>query len=626
LYLLLLVIELYLIIDFISVDSSSQGPEDTESNEPLSSNLTYEDDDLKLIVVKAAHLQEKRFRIEDHMFHLKLESKKPNMPLLTNILRFLHLAFLFILNNIKSFYKPEDANICFMTLKQAPMISALNTSGFLLHDQTSSTEMVDRLLSMLNQYLISHKTLQLNKTFKVYLKILSANHSSITKANKNLRRKKLKHLGQNSSSKLLKALWAIDVPQDCELFIDKCLVLSIVLGIAQHDFYSSNFKDKRFKYMQYILCKNKKYVKYAINYISEELEQLFSKNVIGRNGPYPLHETLETLADYYNCQFFVFEGSIKNSSKLYARYPKDYNCSLKPIFLYKPHNINHIIFIRNIYRYFRANGSTCLICNKYFKVSHFCQKLPSCFVCHRYLQQPNSFVNSYLERLFCDSKVNANLNIKCNLCNLKIFSESCKKQHKRLCNSVGYFGYKCDSCNKFFYRSGKQTSLDIKNLHKCGDKICKICFRKEEPNHLCQLYIEQYPKHHPKLGFIYIESALNFEPLTAILYVEIKKCQFKTHIIADPSLKLKNCFTTEILEFDYLENVKDIHDNQIKSKKVLTSKKTNDYNEIRKSIKKQDPSFNQQLLKFFFEEEAIGTTFIVADEDNLIMVIIWTIL
>lgn len=50
--------------------------------------------------------------------------------------------------------------------------------GFELHEDTSATEMVDRLLAMLNQYLISHKHLQLDRSFKVYIKILSSGHSA----------------------------------------------------------------------------------------------------------------------------------------------------------------------------------------------------------------------------------------------------------------------------------------------------------------------------------------------------------------------------------------------------------------------------------------------------------------
>ena len=39
--------------------------------------------------------------------------------------------------------------------------------------------MVERILSMLNQFLISNQSLEINETFKVYIKILSVEHMSV---------------------------------------------------------------------------------------------------------------------------------------------------------------------------------------------------------------------------------------------------------------------------------------------------------------------------------------------------------------------------------------------------------------------------------------------------------------
>ena len=72
-----------------------------------------------------------------------------------------------------------------MSLVQTPMLNGLSTGGFELQSDTSAKEMVDRLLGMLNQYLISHQKLQLDNDFKVYIKILSSEHAAqkrLTKA------------------------------------------------------------------------------------------------------------------------------------------------------------------------------------------------------------------------------------------------------------------------------------------------------------------------------------------------------------------------------------------------------------------------------------------------------------
>ena len=260
----------------------------------------------------------------------------------------------------------------------------------------------------------------------------------------------------------------VDIPQTFEIFSNKSILVATILAIAQHDFFMTNFRDRRFQYMLNILYAKKKRAKYGMEYISKDLDQLLQSANLGNDNSFPLLQTLEILSGHLKCQFFIFKGSLSlNGNKLFLRYPEKYDCSLKPIFLYKPYNDDRIIFIRNIRSYFASNGKTCLICKTNYKTQHSCRALPSCFICHRYLQKPNSYVHTNLIKFFCDSKVKNDFNQKCQLCNLDIHSESCKKEHKKACNSLGYFGYKCDICNKFIYRRGKQTSISIKQSHQC---------------------------------------------------------------------------------------------------------------------------------------------------------------
>lgn len=53
------------------------------------------------------------------------------------------------------------------------MTNGLNTSGFDLQDDNATVKMTDRALTMLSQFLVSNQSLQLNSSFKVYLKVLS---------------------------------------------------------------------------------------------------------------------------------------------------------------------------------------------------------------------------------------------------------------------------------------------------------------------------------------------------------------------------------------------------------------------------------------------------------------------
>jgi len=97
--------------------STSRGlaSNDVEQNEQKAktanhpSDLVFESNDLKLTIVAAPHRQEKKFRLVDHMWHLLLTptNNTKKMPLLSDILNFLLVAFNFMLNHLKKFYNPR---------------------------------------------------------------------------------------------------------------------------------------------------------------------------------------------------------------------------------------------------------------------------------------------------------------------------------------------------------------------------------------------------------------------------------------------------------------------------------------------------------------------------------------
>lgn len=87
--------------------SETRETEDTIEPQPLQSqsDIAFETDTLKLRVQKGIHKREKRFKIQDHLFYFKIVPKSgEKMPLLIDILDFLHAAFIHVLDSIKSFY------------------------------------------------------------------------------------------------------------------------------------------------------------------------------------------------------------------------------------------------------------------------------------------------------------------------------------------------------------------------------------------------------------------------------------------------------------------------------------------------------------------------------------------
>ncbi len=92
----------------------------------------FENDQVILYVKKAFHQRQKRFRLEDSLFHIKVEVKNQiKKPLLRDLVKVLQEAFTFILNNIRTFFRTEDHNIAYLTLFQEPMVNGLNTGNIL---------------------------------------------------------------------------------------------------------------------------------------------------------------------------------------------------------------------------------------------------------------------------------------------------------------------------------------------------------------------------------------------------------------------------------------------------------------------------------------------------------------
>ena len=57
-------------------------------------------------------------------------------------------------------------------------------------------EMVDRILSMLSQFLISNQSLEIDNSFRVYVKILSIDHMAIKAKENRKHTKRTKHYFQ----------------------------------------------------------------------------------------------------------------------------------------------------------------------------------------------------------------------------------------------------------------------------------------------------------------------------------------------------------------------------------------------------------------------------------------------
>ena len=164
----------------------------------------------------------------------------------------------------------------------------------------------------------------------------------------------------------------------------------------------------------------------------------------------------------------------------------------------------------------------------------------------------------FFTRVFCDRNVTKEKSFKCSLCNCTIFSKKCMRGHKKLCNGKGYFGFKCDQCQKFLTSSKGQTSMQMRQAHICnGEVACRICFEKKDNEHLCKLKHLKMPLFHTRLGFFKIKTFSTF-PYNPILMLVLREEEIDDG--------LRGHFTKYLLKHELL---KDPNDNITLTKRHL---------------------------------------------------------
>jgi hypothetical protein len=272
-------------------------------------------------------------------------------------------------------------------------------------------------------------------------------------------------------------------------------------------------------------------------------------------------------------------------------------------------------------------------------------------------------VNFKTQKNFCDSKVtDIKLNKKCPRCNLNLKSHLCEKLHRSLCYGVGHFGWYCDKCKHFTYKTENLSSEQIKNLHQCGVTICRLCRKsynsQSESIHLCPLRIEKATKTWPHLAFLNIEfldynvencshcfeikndfrlqnnlswknvfenenfpnlfcdlhigNEIFINPLLFIIYKEhsVNKGKFERHIISDYDVN-KKC--ENVLDVNYLKNTQDFSKFNQKKRLTLNQKR------IKEDLLSKT-SLIAQFLSLILNEEWSNTTFVIQDMDSFKMV------
>ena len=140
-----------------------------------------------------------------------------------------------------------------------------------------------------------------------------------------------------------------------------------------------------------------------------------------------LKATIILLSTTYKCQFFIFD-CLNRSTQLFYMYPSKYDDTLRPVYFYRPkYDSSHVIFIRSIDAFFKANSYICLACLRQFKrmrdsrSPHLCKKKSTCFACRRFYSKSNNYLNSSLTNEFCDRFNTAEQSFNCSILTVCVY-------------------------------------------------------------------------------------------------------------------------------------------------------------------------------------------------------------
>jgi len=637
----------------------------------------FENENFAIYIQKQDHQRQKVFRIEDHLYVLRVKlknTKKP--PLLRDVRDILERAMESMVNELRHNYKAEEKNIIYLTMKQPGMVNALRSSGFTL--QLSDTDSILKfVMVMLNRFLASNEELRLDQGFRVYFKIFSYNHTKWPKRRSGSGIKR--SLGCKRSEAPLNIAGVIEIKPgflgDEAAFENKCLLWSTLICHFANEAFQSSKEGSIFEKLTHLWTKRstQKNKKDAGKLLKQEIEKLISQLDLPVNGPYNIIETLPKLCHHFSSQIHVIRSTQEPEANVESFPSSVWDDTLPQIFLYLSEP-GHVVPIINLKKYVNKNNQLCLICRKTFTpfYRHVCSfKEKSCFLCNCYYAKENTIIQKNLPFQYCFSKLDLHLPnfIVCNICNYKFPTQRCFDSHKVICgvkSKRGRIGWFCDTCNKFVKGN---SSENVKKQHKClakNEKKCRICqevFEKSSVAHQCKLGKEKLTERWPNLIFfsfeftnsssfvctqchslrkLYLQSNnLTWKEASAQKeFLSIKCCRhqadsigatatpnlctvwretkigcFEELLLADDNLKINTKRGSDQIYFNY-----DLHDKNINwgTSKVKTArKKTEATNgQLKKIEEKENKTVLDYFTLFLMSPETKGSTLISLNPEN----------
>ena len=630
----------------------------------------FENEDFSVFIQKQDHQRQKVFRLDDHLFVMRVKlknHKKP--PFLSSIRDIIEQTMTVMVDDLKNHYNPAERNLIYVTIKQPGMQNALRSGGFNLQlSQTSS--ILSFVMDMFNRFINSNEEVKLNQGFQVFFKIFSYNHLNWPKS----RRKQTERtLGCKQDTTKVKIAGCIEIPtgfpgQDFA-FQNKCLLTATIICSYANKYFQNNKSDESFEKLKHLWTKraSRRKTIEAGKFLQLEIEKVIQSLQLPNDGPYDISSTMPLLCDYFSSQIHVIKSTQEQIANIESFPTPEWQNELFQIFLFQTMP-GHVVPIINLKQYVNQNNQLCLICKKTFQryYRHFCSfKEHSCFLCKSYYAKESTIVQKNLPFKYCFSKLEPKLStpLVCDVCNYKFTSKQCLENHRTVCgvtSKKGRIGFFCNQCNKFI--KGENT-FDTKRLHQCfavNQTKCRHCNEifDKETSHQCLLTKEHLTKTWPKLVFFSFEfqsnstfqcitcqqlrkefkekrnlnwkEALKQKEFTSLkcdhhqkntsfqtpnfctLWRETESGKFEEQCFADDELNLRNETTANVFQFNY-----DVNNKNPMTTKRFTGKQTEaTKSSLKKLVDKEKKSVLDYFTMFLLSPDVKNTTLISLNNCN----------
>jgi len=482
----------------INVDQLIEGPY-------AQSQVIFNDpNNLEMTIKKIQHRRETTY-LDDHLFEITVSEKQKfkQPPLLITLLMIFREALISIINNLSQFYDRALNHQMYFTVIDDAIDHGLNTGNYNVH--TDPEIVTDRILTMLYNFLQSHMSLRLNKSFRFNIKVLSVRHAQ----HRTQRGGFNPHI-LNGSFNLNRKKYLLSIPEGFEgfefVFSQNCLLLSLILGNYLNASQEKSVREYYLDVMKNLKSENTRLKIEAGQQLLNELFRICTENNIANiMGPHSLEEIAPKLSSYFNCQIIVFNNLL--SQQISYIFPPKYDETKKAIFLLQEISAegkSHISLINRIKSFWRFNFLLCLHCEKVFRSKshifqiHKCQKRQICDACQRYKAFPDTHLNLDNIINYC---VEGNKEIVCDFCKIKITNDLCFKYHQ--CSE-----YFCQRCDTLVKRTQSMTLSQTQKRHKCNETYCYICTAMvPSKSHNCKLRNTKIDKNQPAIGFFNFQIA-----------------------------------------------------------------------------------------------------------------------